>query len=105
MLLLLLDHDSYLPTYACISNAKKYDPPVARKVSLAPGSIVDLYHGYNDYKLSSHWTENKIYFSARLKTNADHIVSEYLKVPENRNIPADQPIFLIEGTKFTALCS
>ncbi|NIV91737.1 transposase, partial [candidate division KSB1 bacterium] len=35
---LLLDHDGYFPTYAYISNGKKHDVIIARKISLPPGS-------------------------------------------------------------------
>jgi len=87
---LLLDHDGYLPTYAYISNGKKQDVTVARKISLAPGSIVAMDRGYNDYKLFSHWTENQIYFVTRLKENADYIVFAERQIPQNRNILADQ---------------
>lgn len=89
---LLLDHDGYLPTYAYISNGKKPDLSIARKVSLAPGSIVAMDRGYNDYKLFAYWTENKIYFVTRLKDNADYMVLDELEVPKNRNILADQLI-------------
>jgi len=87
---LLLDHDGYLPTYAYISNGKKHGVTVARKVSLAPGSIVAIDRGYNDYKLFAHWTENQIFFVTRLKENADYIVFAERQIPQNRNILADQ---------------
>ena len=64
---LLLDHDGYLPTYAYISNGKKHDVTVARKVPLAPGSIVAMDRGYNDYALFGNWTDNGIFFVTRLK--------------------------------------
>jgi hypothetical protein len=89
---LLLDHDGYLPTYAYISNGKKHDVTVARKVPLAPGSIVAMDRGYNDYKLFASWTENGIFFVTRLKENADYEVVEERIVPGNRNILADQSI-------------
>ena len=73
---LLLDHDGYLPTYAYISNGKKHDVTVARKVPLAPGSIVAMDRGYNDYKLFGNWTDNGIFFVTRLKENADYEVIE-----------------------------
>ena len=41
----------YLPTYVHISNGKKHDVTIARKISLAPGSIVAMDRGCNDYKL------------------------------------------------------
>lgn len=87
---LLLDHDGYLPTYAYISNGKKHDVTVARKVPLAPGSIVAMDRAYNDYKLFGSWTENGIFFVTRLKENADYEVVEERTVPRNRNILADQ---------------
>jgi hypothetical protein len=89
---LLLDHDGYLPTYACISNGKKHDVTVARKVPLAPGSIVAMDRGYNDYALFGNWTDNGIFFVTRLKENADYEVIEERAVPKNRNILEDQLI-------------
>ena len=89
---LLLDHDGYLPTFAYISDGKKHDVKVARHVPLAPGSIVAMDRGYNDYKLFCAWTEAVIYFVTRLKENADYIVLEDRKVPENRDIIQDQLI-------------
>jgi len=96
---LLLDHDGYLPTYAYISNGKRHDVTVARKVPLAPGSIVAMDRGYNDYKLFAYWTANGIFFVTRLKENADYMVVEDRTLPRNRNIVADQ---LIRVTGFYA---
>jgi hypothetical protein len=89
---LLLDHDGYLPTYAYIENAKKHDVTIARKMPLAPGSIVAMDRAYNDYKLYAQWSENDIYFVTRLKDNADYMLQEVLEVPQNRNIIADELI-------------
>jgi hypothetical protein len=96
---LLLDHDGYLPTYAYISNGKKHDVTIARKVPLAPGSIVAMDRGYNDYKLFAYWTANGIYFVTRLKENADYEVIEDRKLPKNRTIVSDQ---LIQFTGYKA---
>jgi hypothetical protein len=89
---LLLDHDGYLPSYAYISNGKKHDVTVARKVPLSPYSIVAMDKGYNDYSLFAHWTENVIFFVTRLKDNADYIVVQERPVPQNRNVLSDQLI-------------
>jgi hypothetical protein len=59
---LLLDHDGYLPTNAYISNGKKHDVTIARKVPLLPGSIVAMDRGYIDYALFENWTDSQIYF-------------------------------------------
>jgi len=89
---LLLDHDGYLPTYAYISNGGKHDVTIARKVPLAPGSIIAMDRGYNDYKLFASWTANGIYFVTRLKENADYEVIKVLDPPKNRNILSDELI-------------
>lgn len=96
---LLLDHDGYLPTYAYISEGKRHDVTVARRVSLAPGSIVVIDRGYNDYKLFAHWTSNGVFFVTRLKENADYMIVEERAIPKNRNIISDQ---LIRFTGFYA---
>jgi len=89
---LLLDHDGYLPDYAYISNGKKHDVTIARKISFSPGSIITMDRAYNDYRLFSSWTEKGIYFVTRLKSNADYQVIQELEVPQNRNILSDQLI-------------
>jgi hypothetical protein len=89
---LLLDHDGYLPTYAYISNGKKHDVTIARKIPLAPGSIIAMDRGYNDYKLFAYWTANGIYFVTRLKDNADYEAIKILDPPKNRNILSDELI-------------
>jgi Transposase DDE domain len=87
---LLLNYDVYLLTYVYRSNGKKYDVTVARKVLLAPGSIIAMDRVYNDYKLYAQWANNNICFVTRLKDNADFIVIAEQKVSKNRNILSDQ---------------
>jgi len=89
---LLLDHDGYLPSFAYVSNGKKHDVTVARKVPLASGSIVAMDRAYNDYGLFASWTANNIFFVTRMKRNADYRVVGDLKVPEHRQILSDQII-------------
>ena len=89
---LLLDHDGYLPSYAYISNGKKHEATYAKRFPLAPGSIVTMDRGYNDYKLFSFWTEQKVYFVTRLKENADYKVLSERKLPLRRNILSDETI-------------
>jgi hypothetical protein len=96
---LLLDHDGYLPTYAHISEGKRHEVTHARNVPLAPGSIVVMDRGYNDYRLFALWSANKIFFVTRMKQNAQYRVIEELVPPENRNIVSDQ---LIEFTVYAA---
>ena len=89
---LLLDHDGYFPTYAYVSNGKKHDVTIARKISLPPGSIVAMDRGYNDYKLFASWTENGIYFVTRMKDNADYTVVDWRTIPITGDVLSDQLI-------------
>jgi hypothetical protein len=89
---LLLDHDGYFPTYAYVSNGKKHDVTIARKISLPPGSIVAMDRAYNDYKLFASWTENGIYFVTRMKDNADYTVVDWRTIPITGDVLSDQLI-------------
>jgi len=84
---LLLDHDGYLPCYAYISNGKKHDVTIAKKVPLSAGSIVNMDKGYNDYRLFSSWTESGIYFVTRMKDNAVYDVVDERDVPPAKEYP------------------
>ena len=87
---LLLDHDGYFPAYAYISNGKKHDVTIARKVPLPPGSIVTMDRGYNDYKLFASWTQERVFFVTRMKDNADYAVVEESTIPTTGNVLRDQ---------------
>jgi hypothetical protein len=91
---LLLDHDGYLPSFACITEGKKHDVHIARLLSLPPGSIVAMDRGYNDYKLFGGWSRNGVYFVTRLKENAVYFVIEEHPLPAGGNIVCDQAILL-----------
>jgi len=90
---LLLDHDGYLPSFAHITEGKKADVHIARIVSLAPGSIIVMDRGYNDYELFANWTRSGVYFVTRLKDNADYTVLEKHAVAARGNIVSDETIF------------
>jgi len=90
---LLLDHDGYLPSFACISDGKKHDVHIARLLSVAPGSIIAMDRGYNDYRLFANWTRNGVYFVTRLKDNADYLVLEQHPVAPRGSIVCDETIY------------
>jgi hypothetical protein len=91
---LLLDHDGYFPSYAYLSNGKKHDVTIARRISLPPGSIVTMDRGYNDYKLFGSWTKERIFFVTRMKDNADYTVTEENLISITGNVLRDQLILL-----------
>jgi Domain of unknown function (DUF4372)/Transposase DDE domain len=46
---LLLDHDGYLPAFACLTDGKASDIQVARQFQFAPGTVVVMDRAYVDY--------------------------------------------------------
>jgi Transposase DDE domain/Domain of unknown function (DUF4372) len=96
---LLLDHDGCLPVYAYLSEGSVADVSVAQQLILPAGSIVAMDRGYNDYRLFECWSEQKVGFVTRMKSNAEYFVSEDRYVAECGSIRCDQ---LIEFQPLTA---
>ena len=72
---------------------------MARELKLAPGSIIALDRGYNDYKLFNDWTKSGVWFVTRMKTNAVYDIIETRQVPAVKNIISDQ---IIQFTGYAA---
>jgi hypothetical protein len=89
---LLLDHDGYLPVFAHITEGAVADVSVAQQLILPPGSIVAMDRGYNDYRLFEAWSEQKIGFVTRLKSNAEYFVQETKHQADTGLIRADELI-------------
>lgn len=98
-----LDHDSYMPVFVSITNAKQHDVKAARLLTLNPGSIIALDRAYNDYELFALWTRQGVFFVTRMKDNAVYRVIADRDVPKNRNIRADQ-IIELTGVKAEQKC-
>lgn len=98
---LLLDHDGYLPQYAYITEGRVDEINVARKLNLAPHSIIAMDRGYMDYELFSDWTERQIWFVTRLKSNSRYEITYQTPIdslPES--ILADQLVqFSLKSSK------
>jgi Domain of unknown function (DUF4372)/Transposase DDE domain len=93
---LVLDHDSYLPQYAVISDGKQADIRAAKEMSFAPGTMLVFDRGYADYEWWRSLTREKVFFVTRLKDNADYMVMETRSVPENSNVRKDEIIGLFK---------
>jgi hypothetical protein len=89
---LLLDHDGCLPVYANLSEGSVADVSVAQQLILPAGSIVAMDRGYNDYRLFESWSEQKIGFVTRMKSNAEYFVFADLFTAEHGLIRSDQHI-------------
>lgn len=96
---LLLDHEGYLPVFAHITEGAVADVSVAQQLILPPGSIVAMDRGYNDYRLFESWSEQKVGFVTRLKSNAEYFVTETKAEADDGLIRRDE---LIEFQCITA---
>lgn len=90
---LLLDHDGYLPSYAVITDGKKSDIRVARTMKFAPGTVLVMDRGYNDYDWFAELTGQDVFFVTRMKDNAVYDVVEQRETPERGNVRGDAVIF------------
>jgi hypothetical protein len=96
---LLLDHDGYLPAFACITDGKASDIGMARQFQFAPGTVVVMDRGYVDYDWWEALSKQGVFFVTRFKKDLQHEVVEERRVPQNRNIRADQVVRLRAVTK------
>ena len=101
---LLLDHAGYLPTFALITEGKVHESRVAPDVPLAPGSIVAVDRGYNDYEQYQRWTDQGVTFVTRGKKNAVYEVVDERLAPERGNVVSDQTI-RVTGYYATRKCT
>jgi hypothetical protein len=90
---LLLDHDGYLPSFACLTEGKVHEIRVARQMRFAPGTIVVFDRGYTDYDWFAELHQQGVFWVTRLKDNADYVVVEKRR-PSHRLIRSDQIIVL-----------
>ena len=84
-----LDHNGYLPSFACITDGKTSDIEVARQFQFAPGTVVVMDRAYVDYDWWERLTQQGVFFVTRFKSDLKHEVVEERTVPQNRNIRAD----------------
>jgi hypothetical protein len=98
---LMLDHQGCLPGWACITEGKVHDVTPIKALRLAPGTIVAMDRGYNDYAVFGRWCEAAVYFVTRLKSDASYRVVEWRVVPVGGNVLSDELIKLdsIKGRK------
>ncbi|PYV40679.1 MAG: IS4 family transposase [Acidobacteria bacterium] len=91
---LVLDHDGYLPTFAVIEAAKVPEVKIARQLRFEAGTIVVCDRGYIDYAWFKALTEEGVFFVTRMRTDMVYRIAEERQVPQNRNVLADQVVYL-----------
>jgi IS4 transposase len=75
-----------------VTEGKTSEIKVARTLRFAPGTILAIDRGYNDYEWFRELTQEEVYFVTRMKEKAVYEVKEELKVPQNSNVVRDQII-------------
>ncbi len=88
---LLLDHEGLLPHYAVVTEGKKSDIAVARKMDLPAGSMLVFDRGYCDYGWFAELDKKGVHFVTRLKERAAYEVLE-THPAEGKNVTSDQAI-------------
>lgn len=91
---LQLDHQGYLPCWACVTPGDRHELKVAQKLTFPAKTIVAMDMGYIDYKMMYRWNQEKVFFVTRLKSNAVYRVTARHRENENKRILQDQTIRL-----------
>jgi hypothetical protein len=88
---LMLEHDTFCPVWAFITNAREHDQKVLETVDpvrgLPKGSFVVADRAYNDYAMLNLWNERKINFVCRAKDNMAYEVVKEIPVPNKVGRP------------------
>jgi hypothetical protein len=93
---LVLDHDGLLPSFAVITEAKRYDVVVARDFTFPAGAVVVFDRAYNDFKWFYRLTDDGVFFVTRMKDRTRYRVVESRAVPQRGNIVRDEVIELVK---------
>jgi hypothetical protein len=93
---LILDHDGYLPTYAAIGEARRYDITMARSMEFPPDSIIVFDRAYNDFRWFYDLTARGVFFVTRMKERTRYVVLECRKPPRHSTVLTDETIELIK---------
>lgn len=93
---LVLDHSGLLPSFAMITEARRYDVFVAREYAFPPGTIVVFDRAYNDFQWFYRLTREGVFFVTRMKEKTRYRVLEDRDVPSRGGIVRDQIIELIK---------
>ena len=67
---------------------------IARQLRFEAGTIVVCDRGYIDYQWFKALTEEGVFFVTRMRTDMGYRIVEERQVPQNRNVLADQVVYL-----------
>lgn len=91
----VLDYDTGLPSYACMTDGKQHDVKVAKQTVFPSDSVLVVDRAYVDYDWLYNLDSNNVIFVTRLKSNADiEIVQSFLTNDKHEHILSDEDIIL-----------
>lgn len=93
---LVLDHDGLLPSFAVITEAKRYDVIVAREQVFPAGAVVVFDRAYNDFRWFYRLTREGVFFVTRMKERTRYRVIERRTVPPSGRVVRDEVIQLVK---------
>jgi hypothetical protein len=89
----MLEHNTYLPVWAYISETKHHDQKIIETLDpvagLVKGAFVFIDRGYNDYKMLDVWNDRKINFVCQAKDNIKYNVVKTCNVPNKVGRPSN----------------
>jgi IS4 transposase len=100
---LMLNHQGCLPQWAYLTNGKVHDVKVAQTLEFEPETVVAMDRGYVDYELFGRWTDRRVWFVTRPKTNMRYRAVKNRSVPQRGAVLRDQEI-LLTGVKAKEKC-
>lgn len=83
-----------LPTVMVLTEGRKHDVTVARRIPFPPGTLLIMDRGYVDFEWMWDLTQGGVWFVTRMKKNCRHKVRECRKTDRTQGILADQTIRL-----------
>jgi hypothetical protein len=96
---LLLDHDGYVPVFACLTDGKTHEIQMARRFQFRPGTVVVMDRAYVDYAWWARLTAHGVFFVTRFKADLPYEIVEERRVPYQRQVRADHVVRLRATTK------
>lgn len=83
-----------LPTVMVLTEGKKHDVKVARKIPFTAGTLLIMDRGYVDFAWMWELTQAGVHFVTRMKKGCDHKVRECRQTNRTQGIIADQTVRL-----------
>jgi len=88
----LMQADGLLPTFLIVTEGKTNDSKVAKKLNVKTGSFIVFDRGYHDFNLYKRYTDNKIRFVTKMKTNARYETLTIKKTGNKSGVLSDETI-------------